>query len=67
MLLRLGAAREEVHLASRSRKGCWRISTNSVVQAALSNEWLSKQGVPDLQALWIAYHYPPSTTASAAT
>ncbi len=42
MLLRLGAAREEVHLASRSRKGCWRMSTNSVVQAALTNEWLDK-------------------------
>ena len=67
MLLRLGAAREEVHLASRSRKGCWRMSTNSVVQAALTNEWLTKQGVPNLQASWIAYHYPPPTTQSAAT
>jgi RNA-directed DNA polymerase len=62
MLLRLGAAREEVHLASRSRKGCWRMSTNSVVQAALTNEWLDQQGVPNLQNLWIAYHYPSQTT-----
>ena len=59
MLLRLGAPREEVHLASRSRKGCWRLSTNSLVQGALTNEWLDKQGVPNLQASWIAYHYPP--------
>jgi RNA-directed DNA polymerase len=66
MLLRLGAAREEVHLASRSRKGCWRMSTNSIVQAALTNEWLDKQGVPNLQARWIAYHYPSPTTASVA-
>ena len=67
MLLRLGAAREEVHLASRSRKGCWRMSTNSVVQAALTNEWLEKQGVPNLQTSWIAYHYPPPTPSSVAT
>ena len=67
MLLRLGAAREEVHLASRSRKGCWRMSTNSVVQAALTNEWLTQQGVPNLQVSWIAYHYPPPTNASAAS
>jgi RNA-directed DNA polymerase len=67
MLLRLGAAREEVHLASRSRKGCWRMCTNSVVQAALTNEWLDQQGVPNLQASWIAYHYPPPATAPAAT
>lgn len=62
MLLRLGANREDVHMASRSRKGCWRMSTNSIVQAALTNEWLDKQGVPNLQASWIAYHYPSQTT-----
>lgn len=62
-LLRLGADPREVHLASRSRKGCWRMSTNSLVQAALTNEWLSKQGVPDLPALWVAYHYPPPPKA----
>jgi RNA-directed DNA polymerase len=65
MLLRLGANRAEVHLASRSRKGCWRMSTNSVVQAALTNEWLDQQGVPNLQALRIAYHYPSQMTPTA--
>ena len=38
--------------------------TNSIVQAALTNEWLDKQGVPNLQNLWIAYHYPTQTTPS---
>ncbi len=65
MLLRLGANPREVYLASRSRKGCWRMSTNSIVQAALTNEWLDQQGVPNLQATWIAYHYPSQTTPSA--
>lgn len=63
MLLRLGADPATVHLASRSRKGCWRMSTNSIVQAALTNEWLGKQGLPDLPALWVAYHYPPPPKA----
>jgi len=62
MLLKLGADPREVSQASRSRKGCWRMSTNSIVQAALTNEWLDKQGVPNLQNLWIAYHYPSQTT-----
>jgi RNA-directed DNA polymerase len=59
MLLRLGADPATVHLASQSRKGCWRMCTNSIVQAALLNEWLEKQGLPDLPALWVADHYPP--------
>jgi len=65
MLLRLGADPREVHLASRSRKGCWRMSTNSLVQAALTNEWLDQHGVPNLQQLWIAYHYPSQRTPTA--
>jgi RNA-directed DNA polymerase len=62
MLLKLGADPREVYLASRSRRGCWRMSTNSIVQAAMTNEWLDQQGVPNLQASWIAYHYPDQTT-----
>ena len=65
MLLRLGADPREVHLASRSRKGCWRMSTNSLVQAALTNAWLDQQGVPNLQQRWIAYHYPSQRTPTA--
>ena len=34
------------------------MATNSIVQAALTNEWLEKQGVVSLQQAWIAYHYP---------
>ena len=33
------------------------------MQGALTNEWLDKQGVPNLQALWIAYHYPKTDDA----
>ena len=34
------------------------MSTNSIIQAALNNEWLKKQGVVSLQESWTAYHYP---------
>lgn len=56
-LIKLGAHPKEVKLATRSRKGYWRMSSNSIVQAALNNAWLHEQGVPDLRAKWIAMHY----------
>ena len=36
-LLALGISPKEVHLATRSRKGYWRMSANSLVQRALTN------------------------------
>jgi RNA-directed DNA polymerase len=39
-LLALGISRDDVKLASRSRKGYWRMSGNSIVQRALTKEWL---------------------------
>jgi RNA-directed DNA polymerase len=56
-LLALGIPREEVHMATRSRKGYWRMSANSIVQRALTNRWLHEQGVPDMRTLWITRHY----------
>jgi RNA-directed DNA polymerase len=58
-LLTLGIPREEVHMATRSRKGYWRMSGNSIVQRALTNRWLHEQGVPDMRTLWITLHYGP--------
>ena len=57
-LMALGISKERVKLASRSRKGYWRMSGNSVVQCALTNAWLKEQGVPDMRAKWVAIHYP---------
>jgi RNA-directed DNA polymerase len=48
-LLKLGADPKEVHMATRSRKGYWRMSANSIVQRALNNRWLKEQGVPELR------------------
>lgn len=58
-LLALGIFPERVHLASRSRKGYWRMSRNSIVQIALNNDWLEDQGVPDMRAIWIKLYYGP--------
>ena len=49
-LLALGADPAKVHMATRSRKGYWRMSQNEIVRFALNNRWLEEQGVPDMIA-----------------
>ena len=60
-LLALGIPRDQVKLATRSRKGYWRMAHNSIVQRALTNEWLWDQGVPNMRKQWIALHYGAKT------
>lgn len=59
-LIALGIDPDRVKLASRSRKGYWRMSQNSIVRTALNNQWLNEQGVPDIRATWIELHYGPN-------
>lgn len=58
-LLALGVSPAEVHKASRSRKGYWRMSQMSLVRQALDNRRLEERGVPDMRATWIKLHYGP--------
>jgi RNA-directed DNA polymerase len=58
-LIALGILPEETKLATRSRKGYWRMSENSILHRALNNAWLEKQGVPDFRKQWIVLHYGP--------
>ncbi len=58
-LLALGADPKRVRMASRSRKGYWRMSQTSIVRSALNNRWLEEQGVPDMDAIWRVLHYGP--------
>ena len=44
-LLKLGVSKSKVHMASRSRKGPWRICQTETVRFALTNKWLEAQGV----------------------
>ena len=56
-LIALGVDPKRVHMASRSRKGYWRMSQTEIVRFALNNRWLEEQGVPDMKAIWIVLHY----------
>ena len=58
-LLALGADPKEVHRATRSRKGYWRMSQNEIVRFALNNRWLEEQGVPDMNVIWRVLYYGP--------
>ena len=58
-LLSLGADPATVHMATRSRKGYWRMSQNEIVRYALNNRWLEEQGVPDMKAIWTVLYYGP--------
>ncbi len=58
-LIALGIWKNEVKLASRSRKGYWRMAGNSIVQKGLTNQWLEEQGVPNMRNQWIILHYGP--------
>ena len=51
-----GIAPSEVYRASRSLKGYWRISQNSLVRFALNNAYMKEQGVPELRDIWIRLH-----------
>ena len=57
-LIKLGINRETVHMASRSRKGPWRMSQNSKVSSAMTNQWLDEQGVPSIVDQWVSIRYP---------
>jgi RNA-directed DNA polymerase len=59
-LLALGLSRDEVPLATRRRKGCWRMAGNRIVQRALTNQWLWAQGVPNMRQQWVGLHYGAS-------
>ena len=57
-LMALGISKDDVKLASRSRKGYWRMPGNSIVQRALTKQWLWDQGVPHMRQQWVDLHYP---------
>ena len=64
-LLKLGVGRDEVHKASRARKGHWRMSQMSLVRWAMNNDWLEEQGLPSLEKQWCSIRYPNGPKGSA--
>ena len=63
-LLALGIPNDEVKLATRSRKGYWRMAGNSIVQRALTKYRLWERGVPNMRQQWIDLHYPAPSGAA---
>lgn len=57
-LLKLGVNRRNAILHGISGNGCWHMSKTPTVNEALSNQWLSEQGLLSLTKLWITIHYP---------
>ena len=45
----LGISKDDVKMASGSRKGYWRMAGKSIVQRALTKQWLWDQGVPNMR------------------
>ena len=45
----LGISKDDVKMASRSRKGYWRMAGNRIVERALTKQWLWDQGVPNIR------------------
>ena len=62
-LLKRGADPAEVHLATRSRKGNWRLSAHRIVPQAPDLPSLQSLGLPSLRELWIAFRYGPQASA----
>ena len=57
-LIKLGAPRDKVKLASRSRKGHWRLTNIEIVRNAMNNAWLESQGLHSLEIQWVNARYP---------
>ena len=62
MLIKLGVTKDQVKKASRSRKGYWRMSRNSLVNLALNGRYLEEQGVPSMRTLWVTFKYGDKAT-----
>ena len=61
MLIRLAISPARVKLTSRSRKGFWRMSSNSLEQLALNDTYLRSLGLSSLRELWISFKYGDQT------
>ncbi len=57
-LLKRGAPKHQAILTGLSRKGYWRLSKTSAMNAGLGNQYLEKQGLVSIKDLWIKSHYP---------
>ena len=59
-LLKLGASKRQAIMTALSRKGPWHLSRTMATHSAMTNKWLSEQGLISVKQLWVRIHYPDS-------
>ena len=57
-LLKLGVDLHQAISIGLSRKGPWKLARTKATQFAMTNEWLTKQGLLSIKDLWVNIHYP---------
>jgi len=57
-LLRLGVGKLQAVSTGRSSHGPWHLSRTYATQLAMSNDWLSQQGLISFKDLWVSFAYP---------
>lgn len=57
-LLKLGISRRDAILNGITSHGYWHMSKTPVINNALSNDWLTDQGLLSLAKLWANIHHP---------
>lgn len=57
-LLRMGVGKKQAVSTGRSSHGPWHLSRTYATQLAMSNEWLSRQGLISFKDLWVSFAYP---------
>jgi len=60
-LVALGIKLTDAIKVGMSSKGPYRMSRTKVTQMALTNAWLTQQGLISIQVQWTRFHYPTST------
>ena len=54
----VGAPKKQAIMTALSRKGPWHLSRTMATQSAMTNKWLSEQGLISVKQLWVRIHYP---------
>ena len=60
-LVSLGVGLNEAIKAGVSSKGPYAMSRTPITQRAMTNKWLSAQGLVSIKDQWVRFHYPVST------
>jgi hypothetical protein len=57
-LMKRGVGERHAVKAGMSRKAYWHLAKTEALNVALSNAFLTKQGLTSMRALWIRIHHP---------